>query len=82
MPQRFVDELQAQLGRAAAVDRLSVVIVSGDLNAACDSSGGLTAWDVACLEAMEAERSPGDEVLVGVSQGAAMTVRYSLPRCS
>jgi hypothetical protein len=73
----FKYELLAQLGRAAHVGRIDVLINSGEL---CRSIRTGTAWSNACCDAMQDECRPGDTVLLERTSGAGMTVRYLLPR--
>jgi hypothetical protein len=80
MYEPFLDELRAQLCRAAAVGLQRIVIVSGDLYTACQDRGGLAKLDPACLDAMEAETCEEDVIVLGRSNGSAMAVRYRLPR--
>lgn len=73
----FRHELLAQLGRAAAIGRIDLLINSGEL---CRSVPSGPAWSALCCDAMEAEIKLGDVLLLERSDGAGMTVRYLLPR--
>jgi UDP-N-acetylmuramyl pentapeptide synthase len=73
----FRHELLAQLGRAATMGSIDVLINSGEL---CRSISNGNSSSVACCDAMQGEFKPGDTLLLDRSNGAGMTVRYLLPR--
>jgi hypothetical protein len=73
----FRQELLSQLGRAAGIGRIDLLINSGEL---CRSLPTGRAWSVSCCDAMEAEMKPGDVLLIERANGVGMTVRYLLPR--
>jgi hypothetical protein len=76
----FRQELSAQLGRAAAQNFADILITSGDLYRSLGGYPGSDHGMPTCCDAMEAEITPGDIILVEKSTGAGMTVRYYLPR--
>lgn len=73
----FRQELLAQLDRAAVGGRIDVLINSGEL---CRSVATGSSWSAYCCDAMEAEITVGDTLVLERSNGAGMTVRYLLPR--
>jgi hypothetical protein len=73
----FRQELLAQMGRAAHIGHIDVLINSGDL---CRALPTGSVWSSACCDAMQDEFKPGDTMLLDRSSGAGMTVRYLLPR--
>jgi hypothetical protein len=73
----FRHELLAQLGRAAAIGGIDVLINSGEL---CRSIFNGNFSSVACCDAMQGEFKPGDTMVLDRGNGAGMTVRYRLPR--
>ena len=73
----FRQELRAQLERAAALGRIDILIISGEL---CRSVRSGDLGTASCCDAMQAEIKPGDIVILERSNGAGMTVLYLLPR--
>jgi hypothetical protein len=75
----FRQELCAQLGRAATLGQIDVLVNSGELCRAIPRGG---AWSNSCCDAMQAEFKLGDTLVLDRSHGAGMTVRYLLPRAN
>jgi hypothetical protein len=75
----FRQELCAQLGRAATLGQIYVLVNSGELCRAIPSGA---AWSNSCCDAMQAEFKLGDTLVLDRSNGAGMTVRYLLPRAN
>lgn len=76
----FLQELRAQMDRAAKGGRIDLVINSGELYRSIGSSFGSAHGMMSCCDAMRAEMKPGDNLLVERTNAAGMTVRYLLPR--
>jgi hypothetical protein len=73
----FRQELLAQLDRAATGRRVHVLINSEEL-CRCIPMGSVSSK--ACYDAMQAEYTLGDTIILERTSGAGMTVRYLLPR--
>jgi hypothetical protein len=94
----FRQELLAQMGRAAHVGLIDVLISSGELYRSLGgypgsvhgmplyrSLGGYPGsvhGMPACCDAMQAEMKLGDIMVLDRSNGAGMTIRYLLPRAN
>jgi hypothetical protein len=73
----FRQELRAQLGRAATLGHIDVLVNSGELSRTIPRGAY---WPIPCCDAMQAEFQPGDTIVLDRTSGAGMTVRYLLPR--
>jgi hypothetical protein len=78
----FRQGLRAQMGRAARVGRLDVMINSRELYRALGGYPGSKHGMPLCCDAMQAEMKSGDVLVLDQANGAGMTVRYLLPRAN
>ncbi len=76
----YRDELVAQLGRAAKLDRIDILTNATELYRSLAKSPQTAKEMARCCGAMQAEMKPGDTLLVERASGAGTTVRYLLPR--
>jgi hypothetical protein len=76
----FRQGLLAQMARASRCGLIDVLINCGELYRSLGGYPGSKHGMPLCCAAMEAEMKPGDTLLLELSNGAGMTVRYLLPR--
>ena len=70
-------ELLTQMAEAATKGQLAILINSHEL---CRSFRTGSSWSSSCCNAMEAEMTVGDTLIVERANQSGMTVRYLLPR--
>jgi hypothetical protein len=73
----FKQELLAQMSRAATQGRIDILVNSGE---PCRSIRMGDLQMSTCCDAMQEDIKAGDVLLVELTNGAGMTVRYLLPR--
>ena len=78
----FRQGLLAQMDRAAHGGRIDVLINFGELYRPLGGYPGSTHGMPSCCDAMQAEMTLGDTMLLDRTCGAGMTVRYLLPRAN
>ena len=74
------DALRAQMSRATRRGLLDVLINSAELNRSLGRNPDSKQMLQLCCDAMQAEISHGDVLLIARVNDAGMTVRYRLPR--
>jgi hypothetical protein len=80
--EHFRQELLAQMSRASRRGLLDILINSGELHRSLGGNPGSKQEMPLCCDAMQAEITSGDVLLIERINGAGMTVRYRLPRAN
>jgi hypothetical protein len=78
----FRQGLLEQMGHAANVGRVDVLINSGEFYRSLGGYSGSAGGMQSCCDAMQAEMKSGDTMVLDQTSGAGMTVRYLLPRAN
>lgn len=78
----FRQGLLRQMDRAACGGRIDVLINSAELYRSLGGYPGSAHGMPLCCDAMQAEMTGGDTMVLDRTNGAGMTVRYLLPRAS
>src|ERR1700731_4062604 len=77
----FRQELRAQFDRAGKRRAISIVVNSGELHRAVGGYPGPNERLQTCCEVMKEEMKSGDVIMSDLNcRGAALTIRYRLPR--